>query len=107
MKFAAILSFALATQIAVAQAQQDLQKKVIRLEARVQALEKRLNSIEGQAKRGGLNVRDHNNSPMGARVPANRPTMTPEQQKEMMDTLKMYKKNREEQQKYLQELMNE
>ncbi|MBD66759.1 MAG: hypothetical protein CME62_16245 [Halobacteriovoraceae bacterium] len=83
--------------------------KVAELEARIKALESQLGT---SATSNGLKVQDMGNTEMknqlgGRNVSSETPKLTEEQQKEIMQTIELYKQRQAESQKLLDELMNE
>lgn len=88
----------------------DLEQRVKQLEARVKYLESKVGV--GVDSTSGLKVQDMGNSQIknsiGSRgVSSSGPQLTEEQQKEITNTIELYKKRQQESQKILDELMNE
>ena len=85
-----------------------LLRRVDALEARVKALEQKLNG--SSTSQNGLKVKDMGNSQVGTLRGVsgqNVPQLTPEQQLEIQNQLQEYQKRQKEQQRVLDELMND
>ena len=107
----AILFFSVGTSAKTYRLRQldDMQAKIDALTSRVEKLESQVSSLKSAPTTdpsSGLKVIDKKNSAMGTQTTQQR-TVSSEQQAEIMNQLKAYQKKREEQQKLLDELMEE
>jgi lipoate-protein ligase A len=98
-----VLSFSAHAQNLTADEQRALLKEV-------QSLKERVNQLEKKNSGQGFRSTDYNSKTTestSAKSGSQEPTMTPEQRKEIMETMEKYKKAQAEQEKALKELEDE
>jgi hypothetical protein len=81
----------------------DLERRILKLEQRVAQLERQI----AQKPHSGLKVKDMGGGKIKAQQSPQMPALTPEQRKQIMQQLEQFKKSQSENQKILDELMNE
>lgn len=101
-----IVFIVLLSTITYAQDNNMLYRRLLKLEQRVAKLEKQLSSQTSQ-HRGGLKVKDMQGSKIYSGQASQMPQLPPEQRKQIMQQLEQFKKSQKENQKVLDELMNE
>lgn len=89
-----------------------LEAKVAALEAKIESLSRSMKNSQTSDTSGALKVQDMNDQTMDSQARAvsgdvSQPTLTEEQRKEIEKTLEGYKQSQKEQQKILDEIMNE
>ncbi len=87
-----------------------MQEQIDALTSRVEKLEGKVSDIDSKPSTdpsSGLKVIDKKNEELGSNSQPTSRTISSEQQAEIMNQLKAYKKNREEQQKILDQIMEE
>lgn len=104
-----LIALAIASCCFTASAKSQLLRRVDALEARVKALEEKLNSTS--TSQNGLRVKDMGNKSVGSNVRnvsgQSAPQLTREKQEQIERQLQEYQKRQKEQQKVLEELMND
>lgn len=98
-----LLIILLLSSATFAQDNSDILRRLLKLEQRVAQLERQV----AQKPHMGLKVKDMDGTKMKAQQKPQMPQLTPEQRKQIMQQLEQFKKSQKDNQKVLDELMNE